>query len=172
MVCAAKCITRLTDNAKKLGDPLVLTFGRVTPKPNIANVVPGEVNFSVDTRHTDRAILNDFAIEIESVIRSTASEMRLDAEISCWMNEPPVPMDKRLTEILTETCKESGLDYQMIHSGAGHDSQILAPVYPTAMLFVPSVKGISHNPNENTRMEDLAAGVDALEAALRKLAYE
>jgi allantoate deiminase len=172
MVCAARCMTLLTDNAKKLGDPLVLTFGRVDLKPNTANVVPGEVSFSVDTRHTDRAILNNFAVEIENVIRSTAGEMGLVAELACWMNEPPVPMDIMLTELLTETCKENGLDFQMIHSGAGHDSQIMAPVYPTAMLFVPSIKGISHNPNENTRMEDLAAGVDALEAALRKLAYE
>ena len=58
-----------------------------------------------------------------------------------------------------------------MHSGAGHDSQIIAPHYPTAMIFVPSIKGISHNPAEETKLEDLVEGVKALAESLYKLAY-
>ena len=59
----------------------------------------------------------------------------------------------------------------MMHSGAGHDSQVIALHVPTGMLFVPSVKGISHNPAEYTEGEDLKAGIDMLGAALYNLAY-
>ena len=59
-----------------------------------------------------------------------------------------------------------------MHSGAGHDSQIMAKFVPTAMLFVPSRKGISHNPEEYTSPEHLADGIRALTYALYELAYE
>ncbi len=58
-----------------------------------------------------------------------------------------------------------------MHSGAGHDSQIFAPIVPTVMMFVPSIKGISHSPAEATTLSDLAEGVKLLTEVLYKLAY-
>ena len=168
---AALCISTLLSEAKQLGDPLVLTFGKLEPKPNIVNVVPGEVNFTVDTRHTDALALDSFARYVENTIRSIADELNLSVEIDNWMDESPVPMNQRLIELLSDVCSEQGIDYHVMHSGAGHDSQILAPKVPTTMLFVPSIKGISHNPAEDSKMEDLVAGIDVLETALYKLAY-
>ncbi|MEG0378643.1 MAG: M20/M25/M40 family metallo-hydrolase, partial [Eubacterium sp.] len=63
------------------------------------------------------------------------------------------------------------LNYRKMHSGAGHDSQIFAPRVNTAMIFVPSIKGISHNPAEETATEDLKQGIEALTASLHALAY-
>ncbi|MDR3053102.1 MAG: allantoate deiminase, partial [Coriobacteriales bacterium] len=160
MECAARCMVALLDEAGRLGDPLVLTFGKVEPKPNIVNVVPGEVVFTVDTRHTEQYALDSFARFIESTIRTIASQMGLDVEIDNWMNEAPVPMDAKLIGLLGDACATEGVDYHVMHSGAGHDSQIIAPSIPTAMLFVPSIRGISHNPEEDTRMENLVTGVD------------
>ena len=168
---AALCIDTLLREAKSFGDPLVLTFGKLEPKPNIVNVVPGEVSFTVDTRHTDASSLNNFAQYVEDTIRSIAHDLGLQVEIENWMDESPVPMDAALIELLSDVCKEQGIDYRVMHSGAGHDSQILAPKVPTAMLFVPSIKGISHNPAEESKIEDLVAGIDVLEAALYQLAY-
>jgi len=168
---ASLCIDTLLREAKRLGDPLVLTFGKLEPKPNIVNVVPGEVSFTVDTRHTDAASLDGFAQYVESTIRSIADDLDLQVEIDNWMDESPVPMDSGLIELLSDVCSEQGIDYHVMHSGAGHDSQILAPKIPTAMLFIPSIKGISHNPAEGSKMEDLVAGIDVLEAALYQLAY-
>ena len=168
---AARCQVQLLDEAKRRGAPLVLTFGRVVPKPNIANVVPGEVVFTVDTRHVDARALDDFGKLVERVICETAASLNLTASVDPWMDEAPVPMDAKLTEALESRCRAMGMSFHTMHSGAGHDSQILAPFCPTAMLFVPSIKGISHNPAENTKMEDLVAGVDVLEAFLHDLAY-
>jgi len=168
---AARIMVTLIDEAKKLGDPLVLTFGKLEPKPNIVNVVPGEVNFTVDTRHPDQEALNSFAQYVETTIQNIAYRANLQVTIDNWMDEPPVPMDAKLISLLKDSCAQLGIEHHVMHSGAGHDSQIMAPHVPTAMLFVPSKQGISHNPAEDTNMEDLLAGIDVLEAALYHLAY-
>lgn len=160
------------NKATELGDPLVLTFGRVDPKPNVVNVVPGEVVFTMDCRHTDQNAIISFTEEIEADMKRIASELGLEIEINRWMDEPPIPMDLKLTKMLQEQCKKENLNYRIMHSGAGHDAQIFAPRVPTAMLFVPSIKGISHNPAEETKIEDLVEGIKALTYALYQLAYQ
>ena len=100
-----------------------------------------------------------------------AAEHGVKIEIDRWMDEDPVPMDEQTVSVIERVAKESGASYRMMHSGAGHDSQVIAPHVPTGMLFVPSVEGVSHNPAEFTEPEDLKAGIDLLEEALRKFAY-
>lgn len=160
------------NKAIKAGDPLVLTFGHVEPKPNVVNVVPGEVLFTMDCRHTNKAELIAFTEEIEADMAKIAKELGLTIEINRWMDEDPIPMDDKLINLLENICREEKLSYRVMHSGAGHDSQIFAPRVPTAMLFVPSIKGISHNPAEDTKTEDLVEGIKALTHALYKLAYQ
>lgn len=168
----SKMISESIDRAKEWGDPLVLTFGHVDVTPNTVNVVPGKTFFTMDCRHTDGEVLNDFTKEIESLFRQIASELEIEIEIDNWMDESPVPMSEKVVTVLETACQESGLNYTTMHSGAGHDSQIFALHVPTAMLFVPSIGGISHNPAEATKTEDLVEGVKALIASLYKLAYE
>lgn len=169
--CYAKIVSEVISEAKKLGDPLVVTFGNISVKPNVVNVVPGEVEFSIDTRHTDQEQLNQFARYIEATIEKYAKEQSLTFEINNWMNEAPVPMNPELVSVIESKCERLGLDYKVMHSGAGHDAQIFAPRVPTAMIFVPSIKGISHNPEEHTEAEDIVQGVEALAATLKELAY-
>lgn len=80
-------------------------------------------------------------------------------------------MDPELVATIEQTARDAGANYRMMHSGAGHDSQVIAPHVPTGMLFVPSIDGVSHNPAEDTKPEDLAQGIDALAAVLHQLAY-
>jgi allantoate deiminase len=160
------------EKAKAAGDPLVLTFGKVEPKPNTVNVVPGEVLFTIDCRHTDSSVLIDFTQKLEQRIKEIASEMDIEANIDLWMDEAPVPMDADIVAILEEAAKKANMKYRVMHSGAGHDSQIIAPHYPTAMIFVPSIGGISHNPAEATKLEDLVEGVKMMASALYELAYK
>lgn len=170
--CFSRICQESINKAVKMGDPLVLTFGSVIPKPNVVNVVPGEVLFSMDCRHTDAKTLISFTKEIEQDMQRIAAEMGLTIDINLWMDEAPIPMDKALTKMLEKQCQEEGLSYKVMHSGAGHDSQIFAPKIPTAMIFVPSIDGISHNPAENTHLADLTEGVKALAYALYQLAYK
>jgi allantoate deiminase len=168
----SRICSQTVEKAVKRGDPLVVTFGRVEPSPNTVNVVPGATLFTMDCRHTDREQLVEFSSEIEADMRRIAAEMGIAIEIDLWMDEAPVPMDSGLVNLLKTICEEEKLNFRVMHSGAGHDSQIFAPTFPTAMLFVPSIKGISHNPAENTLAEDLTEGVKALTHALYKLAYQ
>lgn len=169
--CFARIVTQSLDKARAEGNPLVLTFGRVEPKPNTVNVVPGETLFSIDCRHTDQATLNRFTAELEADMRAISEAMGIEISIDNWMDEAPVPMDAALVKTLEAVCEETGLNYQLMHSGAGHDSQIFAPRVPTAMVFVPSIDGISHNPAEHTKAEDIVPGIQALAGALERLAY-
>ena len=168
----SKMISESIDRAKEWGDPLVLTFGHIDVKPNTVNVVPGETFFTMDCRHTDGEILNNFTKEVEALFRKIASELEIEINIDIWLDEDPVPMSEDIVKVLEEACSETGLNYTTMHSGAGHDSQIFALHVPTAMIFVPSIGGISHNPAEATKTEDLVEGVKALIASLYKLAYE
>lgn len=169
--CFARIVTQSLDKAKKVGDPLVLTFGKVAPQPNTVNVVPGQTEFSIDCRHTDEKVLNDFTKELENDIKEIAQDMGITVEIDQWMDELPVPMDDQVVQVIEDACKENDLSYQIMHSGAGHDAQIFAPRVPTGLIFVPSINGISHNPEEHTEAEDIVQGVKALASSLEKLAY-
>lgn len=167
----AKIVTEAIQKAKEVGDPLVLTFGKIVVKPNTVNVVPGEALFTIDCRHTDKEVLFKFTQEIEEDMRRTACEANVGIEIDNWMNEDPVPMDSNVIKIIENACKMQNIDYKIMHSGAGHDAQIIAPRIPTSMIFVPSIKGISHNPAESTKVEDLSQGIATLKMTLYQLAY-
>lgn len=169
--CMSRIIVQSIDKAKAAGDPLVLTFGKVVPKPNTVNVVPGETLFTMDCRHTDAEFLQKFTAEIEADMRAIAAKQGIEIEIDNWMNEKPVAMAADLVKVIEGVCQEQGMNYRVMHSGAGHDSQIFAPRVPTGMIFVPSIKGISHNVAEDTKLEDLYEGIKALSHTLKKLAY-
>lgn len=169
---AAKMTVAILGRAKEYGSPLVATTGYVDVKPNVGNVVPGETEFSLDVRHTDGAFLESFSEEIQGFIKEIADECGVVAEVDMWMNELPVPMDGKLVSCLEDVCKKQSLDYKLMHSGAGHDSQLIGRHIPTAMLFVPSRNGISHNPEEYTAPEYLEKGTYALADAIYQLAYQ
>ncbi|MDU4960884.1 MAG: allantoate deiminase [Sporomusaceae bacterium] len=169
--CMSRIIVHCLDKAKAAGDPLVLTFGKVLPKPNTVNVVPGETLFTMDCRHTDARFLQEFTAVLEADMQSIADSMGIALAIDNWMNEQPVAMDKRVVDSIERVCKQNQIHYRLMHSGAGHDSQIFAPRVPTGMIFVPSIKGISHNPAEDTNLTDLREGIRTLAHVLQELAY-
>lgn len=173
VVAYSEIVTDLTKRAREIGEPLVLTFGHVVPVPNTVNVVPGEISFSVDCRHIDQQLLNDFATEIEDKIKSVASANNMTYDIHLWMEETPTLMNEKIVQIIEQAAKNNvGDQYKLMPSGAGHDSQIFAQYVPTAMLFVPSIDGISHNINEETKIADLVKGIEVLIDVLYELAYK
>lgn len=172
LFAASHMIHEIISMAKVVGDPLVTTVGKLEPVPNIVNVVPGKVIFTIDVRHTNKEAIVSFTEQMETKMKDISKEHGVDINIDLWMDEDPVPMDEKVVEIIEKQCKESGLNYKVMHSGAGHDSQIFAAFVPTAMIFVPSRNGISHNPLEFTEPRDLAEGVKALIGALYELGYK
>ena len=169
--CFARIVTESIQKAKQRDENLVLTFGKVLPQPNVVNVVPGETLFTMDCRHTSEQLLAAFTAEIVGDMERIAHEMGIAIQVDNWMDEKPVPMADEVIALIEDVCQEQHLKYRKMHSGAGHDSQIFALHVPTGMIFVPSIHGISHNPEEDTKLEDLREGITALAGALHRLAY-
>lgn len=169
--CFSEFAVKAFNKAKELGDPLVVTFGHVTPEPNTVNVVPGKTTFMIDTRHTHQDELDKFEAYLMETLSETCNEFGVDYHVDKWMDAAPVAMSDDIIEIIEESSKELDLDYIVMHSGAGHDSQIIAPFVPTAMIFTPSIKGISHNPLEATDVKYLNIAITLLAKSLYKLAY-
>lgn len=104
-------------------------------------------------------------------MKEIADSMGIEIEMDNWMDESPVAMDETVVKTIESACADNDLQYQVMHSGAGHDAQIFAPRVPTGMIFVPSIDGISHNPAEHTEAKDIVEGIVALAKSLEKLAY-
>ncbi|WP_268744884.1 M20/M25/M40 family metallo-hydrolase [Agrilactobacillus composti] len=163
-------INRLCLLAQSVSPELTFTVGELALTPNTVNVIPGKVVFSVDCRHTNTALLDNF----ETLMANTAelfTETDLTIHVSRWANIPPVQLDQQLLAQNANLADQLQLKHLQLASGAGHDSQIMTQVTPTTMIFVPSIQGISHAPQEATATPDLLAGVQLLTASLYRQAY-
>lgn len=167
----SKLIQEIIDAAKEYGDPLVTTVGSLEVTPNTVNVVPGECVFSLDVRHVKKKVLEEFTDDIYRMIKRTKNKMDININTNMYMDSEPAIMDPNLVSIIHEQCKNKNRSYKMMHSGAGHDAQIFAEHIPTALIFVPSHKGVSHNPAEFTETKDLVEGIKVLIEILHDLAY-
>ncbi|UZH06055.1 allantoate deiminase [Heyndrickxia coagulans] len=169
---AAEFISYLTRKAKELDPLLVATVGRMEVKPNVPNVVAGEIEFSLDIRHHKKEIMDQFCADIFTMLEKQSEARQMEFSISQWMDEDPVELDTEMAEWARCIVQKQGTPFQDIVSGAGHDSQVFGTFCPTLLLFVPSHSGISHSPKEYTALKDLEAGVALLEEILYKIAYK
>lgn len=144
------------------------TVGRIDVTPNSPNTVPEEVTFTIDFRHPDGSVLGRKGDRIAEICERYARPCAVT--VTETFNRAPSIFSSDLIDTLERTAKTQGFGYQTMASGAFHDANFLAEVCPTAMLFVPCERGISHNPAENAKPEDLATGARVLTAALVELA--
>ena len=168
---AAAMIQAVESIARSLGKPTVATVGRIRAEPDQINVIPGRVVFTVDLRHSDLAARRALEERIRSLCGTIASERSLGLEIRVLQERPPVPMHREVRALLARAAQESGIDATEMVSGAGHDAQILAARCRVGMLFVPSIGGRSHCPEEATDPAHLALGTTVLARALELMAY-
>ncbi|WP_332871733.1 allantoate deiminase [Paraliobacillus zengyii] len=171
MAITAEIIHFITVEAKLFDPDLVATVGQLNTKPNTSNVIAGEVDFSLDIRHFDETILDQFYQKLTLFIEELANLHKMEINCSQWLNAKPVAMDKEMTKLVEEIATEQSIPYKSMISGAGHDAQMFGKFYPTALIFVPSKDGISHSPKEFTSKKDLENGVDILTELLYRLAY-
>ncbi|WHY69392.1 allantoate deiminase [Neobacillus sp. SuZ13] len=171
LTTASYFISYLTEKAKAANPQLVATVGRLQVKPNVPNVVAGEVEFSLDIRHHQEEVIDLYCNEILTEFKRYTESLSMEIAISQWMDVKPVKMDAEMCEWAREIAERKNYRYQDMISGAGHDSQVFGMKCPTSLLFVPSQKGISHSPKEFTSLEDLETGIDLLTEVLYKLAY-
>jgi allantoate deiminase len=169
---AAAMSLGIADAAVRMGHPAVATVGTISVEPSQVNVVPGLARFTVDTRHPDPSRRSELITQIGDACKRIASERGLVVEIRTLRDRPPVTLSPRVTDVLRRACGTAGVESREMASGAGHDAQVLAAAANTGMLFVPSIAGRSHCPEEATAAEDVVLGTRVLATALRDLAYQ
>lgn len=159
--------------AELVGPRTVWTMGRVVVEPNAASIVPGAVSFTVQMRDPDAALLDTLAERVRVLAEEIATERQLKLDANEGLRFEPVALDDRLTGALEQAAEDIAPGrWRRLPSGALHDASNVAAVLPSAMIFAPSIGGISHNPNEDTRREDLSLALETLAAAVGRLSNE
>ena len=163
--------TLLNDRLHNVVTPTtVWTIGHVTLRPNASSIVPGKGMFTMQWRDVDA----DRLVRMEKIVRDTAQEVADTRDMRVhfgpmWALEP-VAMDMRLKAALEGGAKAVAPEsWRLMPSGALHDATNVARLMPVAMLFVPSIGGISHAFEEDTYEVDLVAGVEVLAQAIASL---
>ncbi len=148
--------------ARQLGGDQVATVGVTELTPNLVNVIAKEALATVDLRNTDDAILKQAEARMAAFVDATAKAEGVDVESRTLARFAPVDFDPSMIALVEKTAGDLGHTVRRMASGAGHDAQMFARNCPTAMIFVPSRAGISHNVDEFTEPEDIRAGADVL----------
>lgn len=167
---AGACAQFARELALDLGHPQVATVGRIELHPNLVNVVAARAGFTVDLRNTDETVLQESERRFHEFLTTAAEAEGCTVSTRSLARFEPVLFDDATVDLVESTARSLGYTVKRMPSGAGHDAQMLARVCPTAMIFTPSVNGISHNPAEYTSPEDLLAGANVLLHAMLALA--
>jgi hydantoinase/carbamoylase family amidase len=169
-VAAAEIALEIERIANTIGRETVGTVGEVVVSPNTINVIPGEVMLGIDIRditaeRKDRAIA-----QLEEAIKEISLRRRVETKTELIARQEPVKTAPNIVDLIRRTCQQLGIPYMNITSGAYHDALNMARLTDIGMIFVPSVNGISHAPEEFTHFEDIFRGAQVLAGVLIELA--
>ncbi len=170
--CLVTIISGINAAFAELAGPVtVWTMGRITVDPNADSIVPGVAGFSIQIRDPDTARLDAMRDRAAAIARARAEAADIDIDVAEGLWCAPVPMDRTFSGHLATVAQAVAPGcWRRMPSGALHDASHVSTVLPTAMLFVPSIGGISHNPAEDTDPEHLKAGLAVLARALPDIA--
>lgn len=170
LLAAARMILAVNEVVTSRDGNQVGTVGRIKAEPGAPNVIPGEVEMSLEVR--------DISVDkIESLyeeIRNRAEDIAASSGTSVSFTPidaaaDPAPTDQRIQNFIAASAEELELSYVKMPSGAGHDAQEMAKITPVGLFFVPSVNGISHSPREFTRDKDVVSGADVMLHTILKI---
>ncbi len=145
------------------------TVGQIEAHPGAPNVIPGRVVCSLELRDLEDAKIQRLYAAIEAEARAIARDSGVNVRFEPVNVNKPAPTDPRVRDVIEASARALNLSTKRMPSGAGHDAQDMARLGPTGMIFIPSVDGISHSPQEYSRPEDVANGANVLLHALLRL---
>jgi hydantoinase/carbamoylase family amidase len=148
--------------------PLVATVSTLEVKPNVMNVIPGYAEAGIDIRSVDDQLKREMADEIIAFCRGLEEEFNVTMSIETLVDNSSILLDGQLMARVRDAGEQLGYQAFEMDSGAGHDVMNMAAKWPSALVFIPCEKGISHHPEEFTSLEDLSIGVDILAEVLKQ----
>ncbi|MCY7404924.1 MAG: Zn-dependent hydrolase, partial [Cryobacterium sp.] len=172
LTAAGALLVALPEVAAGVSGRAVVTSGIVTVEPGSANVIPGTARVTVDFREAEAELVDALQSGIVEATREIALRYGVDAEFDFETTIPPVLLDAGIQATITAAATARGLSHSALPSGAGHDSQNMVRLAPTGMIFVPSINGRSHCPEEETAWADVENGANVLLDTLLSLARD
>lgn len=140
----------------------IFNCGNVVVKPGAFNVIPAQASLRVECRHEDEAVLKEMEQRLNKLAETCAEEGNLTLQTEVLLHRPVAKMDNQIIQVIEQACHTMHYSYQRMVSLAGHDAQIISPFVPAAMIFIPSVNGISQTPDEYTEWEHIEKGTNIL----------
>ena len=173
LLAASKFIIAVNEVIKSVKGNQVGTIGKIAAMPGAYNVIPGKVVLGLEIRDLSSAKIEllFLAIEKRAVAIALSSKTKISFVRQANASKPALT-DKMLQQKINSSAKALGFTTKLMQSGAGHDAQEIALIAPVAMIFVPSVGGISHSPKEFTKAVDMANGANVLLQTILKLDKE
>ena len=168
--CAGAVVSFVRALSLELGAGQVATVGSLSFEPNLINVVPRRATLTVDLRNADDAVLTRAEHRLAEFLAELAVAEGVEIVVEPLVRTRPVRFSGEIVGRIEAIAAKLGWPIRRMISGAGHDAQMLAPIAPTAMIFVPSVGGVSHNPREATDPDHLEMGANLLLQTLLDLA--
>jgi hydantoinase/carbamoylase family amidase len=166
---AAKLELEIREIAKRIGGGAVCTMGGVVTKPGIVTSVVETAECLLDQRHLDATQLAEMLSNAEAASRRIAGEENVEVEWEKIWSIEPIPFDERLIELADASVREVSGTSHRLPSGPLHDAAEVARAgIPTVMLFVQSLRGLSHTKLEDTKEEHLELSVQALDRLTTK----
>ncbi len=169
-LCAAAEFISAVEAHAHSANGLVATVGQIQVKPGASNVIPGEVNLTLDIRHQADSV----RLGAAQYLQSTAEDLgRLRGIFVSWevvQETASVPCQQELTALLALAAQGHSSEVLELPSGAGHDAAVLGKITPAVMLFVQCRDGLSHHPDESAKLEDIAVALDVMNDFLQLLA--
>jgi allantoate deiminase/N-carbamoyl-L-amino-acid hydrolase len=170
LVAASHIVEKSFEAALQSGDHYVATVGTMDIWPGAVNIVPGRVVMPVEIRATTTSELEIAKEWLLSEFRGVEAKYGVGIEITRTSFAEPTHLNEQIVDTLRRAARAADVECLEMQSWAGHDAQLMASIVPTAMLFVPSIDGVSHSPQENTRWEDIEVGLNVYGRALMELA--
>lgn len=163
-------VENAAENGAGVSDTAVATIGKLSVSPNAPNVIAGGVSLTIDIRDIDE----DSISTLIETARTSAYQIQQSRDVQVtfehtW-DRPPIRMSDRTRNAITAAANQADVSLRELHSGAGHDTMLIAQVTDASLIFAPSENGISHNPREWTNWEDASRATRVLAGAIADLA--
>lgn len=151
------------------GPDSVWNFGHIIFEPGAGNVVPSKAQLLVEFRDPEEATIERMQNEIYAAAKDANGQGGVSVQATELIRVAPAAMDPKLVQLIDITARECGTPPLRMPSGAGHDAMVLSRYVPTAMLFIPSIGGRSHDITEDTDEADIRLGIDVLAGTVQAL---
>jgi N-carbamoyl-L-amino-acid hydrolase len=169
---AAEVVLAVERIATTMSDSGVGTVGVLEVEPGVMNVVPGRVHMQIDIRDIDMHAKRQVCSKLQDYIKQIGAERDLKIKNRTLCDDTPVPLDAELRARIRRIAGQLNISSIEMPSGAGHDAMNFADIAPTALIFIPSIDGISHNIREQSSFEAIEKGIALLYASVLELAQD